>query len=127
MRANHDQASPGIRSAALVGEEMARTRLRGLEIGGIQIGIEVPEHCEGDWPDAPIADYQCLPREPEVHVGVRVGTVDASPLEGERYAIGRWTFEAARRGTDWLLGLSRNGKREQFALFDRESEIRYFC
>lgn len=105
---------------------MARTRLRGLSIGGIQIGIEVPENLAWEWPDSPIADYPCLPRAPEVHVGVRVGTVPDGELEGERYAVGPWTFEAARRGSDWLLGLSRRGQRVQLAIFDerfREGEV----
>jgi len=91
-----------------------------LEIGGIQIGIEVPENCEWEWPDGPVADFQCLPREPEVHVGVRVGDVGSGDLGGECYAIGTWTFEVARRGSDWQLGLSRNGRRAQLALFDRD-------
>lgn len=102
---------------------MARTRLRGLEIGGIQIGIEVPQDCEWEWPDGPVADYQCLPREPEVHVGIRVGEVGSEDLGGECYAIGAWTFEVARRGSDWQLGLSRRGHRVQLALFDRDFKL----
>lgn len=101
---------------------MARTRLRGLEIGGIQLGIEVPANCKWEWPDGPVAEYQCLPREPEVHVGLRVGDVPEGDLGGECYAIGAWTFEVARRGTDWQLGLSLRGRRAQLALFDREFE-----
>ena len=99
---------------------MTRTRLRGLEIGGIQIGIEVPETFAWPWPNGAIADFCCLPREPEVHVGVRVGHLDDHDLGGERYRIGAWTFEVARRGEDWLLGLTRRGRREQLAIFDRE-------
>lgn len=99
---------------------MARTRLRGLEIGGIQIGIEVPETCEWEWPETPVSDFQCLPRDPEVHVGLRVGAVERGDLGGERYALGAWTFEVARRGSDWLLGLSKGGTRAQIACFDRE-------
>jgi hypothetical protein len=99
---------------------MSRTRLRGLEIGGIQIGIEVPETCSWHWPDGAIAEYSCLPRDPEVHVGVRVGNVGSEDLAGEHYALGSWTFEVARRGEDWLLGLSRGGRREQLAFFDRD-------
>ena len=101
---------------------MARTRLRGLEIGGIQIGIEVPENCEWEWPEGPVADFQCLPRDPEVHVGLRVGDVDREDLGGECYAIGPWTFEVARVGSDWRLGLSIAGRRAQLASFDRDFE-----
>lgn len=97
---------------------MGRTRLRGLEIAGIQMGIEVPEACDWEWPEGPIADYTCLPRDPEVHIGLRVGEIDSEDLGGERYAVGAWTFEIARRGNDWLLGLSKRGQREQFAVFD---------
>ena len=99
---------------------MARTRLRGLEIGGIQIGIEVPETWSWQWPDEAIAEFSCLPRDPEVHVGVRIGKVGAGDLAGEHYSLGRWTFEVARQGEDWLLGLSRDGRREQLASFDQD-------
>lgn len=99
---------------------MARTRLRGLEIGGIQIGIEVPENCNWEWPELPVSEFQCLPREPEVHVGVRVAELDDHDLGGECYSIGAWTFEVACRGTDWQLGLSKGGRRAQLACFDRD-------
>ncbi len=99
---------------------MARTRLRGLEIAGIQMGIEVPETCDWEWPDGPVADYTCLPRDPEVHIGLRVAAIGSEDLGGERYAVGAWIFEIARRGNDWLLGLSRRGEREQLAVFDQE-------
>jgi hypothetical protein len=98
---------------------MARTQLRGLEIADIQIGIEVPETCPWQWPDEVIADYSCLPRDPDVHVGVRVGDVGREELAGELYALGAWTFEVARDGEDWVLGLSRAGRREQLAFFDK--------
>ena len=71
---------------------MARTRLRGVSIGGIQIGIEVPEVYEWDWPESPVSEFQCLPRDPEVHVGLRVDTPAQADLAGERYSIGAWTF-----------------------------------
>jgi hypothetical protein len=91
-----------------------------LEIGGIQIGIEVSETCSWQWPDGAIAEYSCLPRDPEVHVGVRIGDVGSQDLGGEHYALGAWTFEVARRGRDWVLGLSRGGRREQLAFFDHD-------
>ncbi len=99
---------------------MARTRLRGLEIAGIQIGIEVPPSCSWEWPSESIADYSCLPRDPEVHIGVRVGDVESFEFAGESYGFGGWTFEVADRGSDWVLGLSRAGRREQLAFFDRD-------
>lgn len=97
---------------------MGRTRLRGLEIGGIQIGIEVPESFAWSWPETAIADHRCLPRDPDVHVGVRVGRIEAEAPSGERFALGTATFEVARRGRDWLVTLSRGGRRIQRALFD---------
>jgi hypothetical protein len=101
---------------------MGRTRLRGLEIAGIQIGIEVPESCPWEWPESPIAEFQCLPREPEVHVGLRMGTPGDGDLGGERYSVGPWIFEVARCGRDWLLGLSRRSQRIQLAVFDADFE-----
>ena len=99
---------------------MARTRLRGLEIGGIQLGIEVPETFEWEWPESPVSEFQCLPREPEVHIGLRVDTPGNHDLGCERYSVGAWTFEVARHGRDWILGLSKGGCRAQLAHFDRE-------
>ena len=99
---------------------MARRRLRGLEIGGIQIGIEVPETFEWEWPESPVSEFQCLPREPEVHIGLRVEVPGNHDLGGERYSVGAWTFEVARHGSDWILGLSKGGCRAQLAHFDRE-------
>lgn len=99
---------------------MTRTRLRGLEIAGIQIGIEVPKSCSWEWPSDSIAEYSCLPRDPEVHIGVRVGDTESFDTSGEAYAFGGWTFEVAQRGEDWVLGLSRAGRREQLAVFDRD-------
>jgi hypothetical protein len=102
---------------------MGRTRLRGLSIAGIQIGIEVPEPCEWAWPESEVADYVCLPREPEIHVGLRIGALPPGELGGERHVLGAATFEIARRGTDWLIGLSRSGRPRQIAHFDREFRI----
>jgi hypothetical protein len=102
---------------------MGRTRLRGLEIAGIQIGIEVPDTCEWEWPETAVRDFACPPREPEVHVGLRVAELSTIDLHGERYPLGGSTFEIARRGDDWLIGLSRGGKRQQLALFDRDFRI----
>lgn len=95
-----------------------RTRLRGLEIAGIQIGIEVPDTCLWEWPESAVSDFVCLPRGPEVHIGLRVAELSSADLGGECYGLGAWTFEVAAHGDDWLLGLSRGGVREQLARFD---------
>lgn len=102
---------------------MGRTRLRGLSIAGIQIGVEVPDHCEWDWPEDGIDEFECLPRDPEVHVGLRIADVDQGDLGGARYPLGATTFEVARRGEDWMLGLTRAGKRRQLALFSSDFRV----
>ena len=102
---------------------MGRTRLRGLSIADIQIGIEVPDHCEWDFPETGIEDFGCLPREPEVHVGLRIGSLSQADLGGERYALGASTFELARRGEDWLIGLWREGRRRQLAVFSSDFRV----
>lgn len=105
---------------------MTRTRLRGLEIAGIQMGIEVPESYPWTWPEGPMGDFSCPPREPEVHVGIRVAELGSGDLGGDRYGMGAWTFEVARQAEGWLLGLSHRGVREQLATFDehfRSGEI----
>lgn len=102
---------------------MGRTRLRGLSIAGIQIGVEVPDRCEWDWPDDGVEPFECLPRDPEVHVGLRVAEIAQADLGGARYPLGSATFEVARRGEDWLLGLTRGGKRRQLALFSSDFRV----
>lgn len=102
---------------------MGRTRLRGLSIAGVEIGIEVPERCEWDWPESGVADHACPPRDPEVHVGVRVAELGATDLGGERYAFGASIFEVARRGDDWLIALSRAGRRQQIAVFASDFRV----
>lgn len=102
---------------------MGRTRLRGLSIAGIQIGVEVPDHCEWDWPDDGIDEFECLPRDPEVHVGLRVAEISQADLGGARYPLGASIFEVARRGEDWLIGLTRAGRRQQLALFSGDFRV----
>lgn len=102
---------------------MGRTRLRGLTIAGIGIGLEVPDICEWDWPEGALGDYASPPHEPEVHVGLRIADVTQADLAGERYSVGAFGFEIARRGDDWLVGLSRGGRRRQLALFDGEFRV----
>jgi hypothetical protein len=84
------------------------------------MGIEVPESVEWQWPEGPLADFGCLPRDPEVHVGVRVAEISSGDFGGERYRVGARTFEVARQAGGWLLGLMREGKRELLASFDSE-------
>lgn len=102
---------------------MGRTRLRGLSIAGIEIGVEVPDHCEWDWPEDGIDEFECLPRDPEVHVGVRVAELSQADLCGTRYPLGASTFEVARRGEDWLVGLTRSGRRQQLGLFSSDFRV----
>ncbi len=116
-------ARTGRRCMREAGDRMGRTRLRGLEIAGIQLGIEVPDACEWEWPETSIRDFACPPRAPEVHVGLRIAELGSNALQGERYLIGASSFEIARRGEDWLIALSRGGKRRQLALFDRDFRI----
>ena len=99
---------------------MSRTRLRGLEVAGIQMGIEVPESFAWEWPESSVAEYICLPREPEVHIGLRVCGLSSADLGGDSYGLGAWTFDVASDGDGWLLGLSRRGVRDQLATFDRD-------
>ena len=102
---------------------MGRTRLRGLSIAGIQIGVELPDQCEWDWPEDGIDAFECLPRDPEVHVGLRVAELSQADLGGARYPLGASTFEVARRGEDWLVGLTRAGKRQQLGLFSSDFRV----
>lgn len=79
---------------------MARTKLRGIGIGGLRIAVESPAAWEWDWPD-PHARFRCPTSDPDVYVGVRVGRASLPLRQSTVYALPRGTLEVGRCGAEW--------------------------
>lgn len=95
---------------------MARTRLRGIGIGGLRIAVEAPAAWDWVWPD-PQAAFRCVPTDPDVYVSVRVGTPDVALRDPTVYAFARGTFEVGRCGGEWGV-VVRDDRGVRSARFD---------
>jgi hypothetical protein len=105
---------------------MARTRLRGVELTGIRLAIEVPPSLPWTWPDSFVAAQVCSPWEPDVYVGVRVGRPQMPTCETVVYSSRGVTFEIGRVDEEWFIAVYGPGGCERVACFDsdlRQGEV----
>ncbi len=100
---------------------MARTKLRGLEVAGVQLAIEVPPECDWAWPCPEMAERACVPSAPDLYVGVRVGEIGPIDWDPMTYAYGGGHFHVGRSGEDWAIVLhgQRDGA-QRLARFDTD-------
>jgi len=97
---------------------MGRTRLRGIELGGIRVAIEVPAHLDWRWPDERCDRFAVAPLGADVHIGVRVAAVPTFSCRGFVYESATHRFEIAQRADGWAVEVYGSGGRERVALFD---------
>jgi hypothetical protein len=97
---------------------MARTRLRGIELAGSRIAIEVPSHLDWMWPDERYSAFTGSPEGAAVHVGVRVGEPAEVPPAGFVYESSTHRFEVAERGDGWVVAIHSCQGLERVAVFD---------
>ncbi|MGH0035476.1 MAG: hypothetical protein ACQGVK_10680 [Myxococcota bacterium] len=105
---------------------MARTRLRGLDLAGLRMAVEVPGQLDWRDPETEAFGADCAPCDPDIYVGVRVGQAVGPLGETTLYASGRQTFEIGRDGSDWLISIHGRSPHERVARFDadfREGEV----
>ncbi|MCZ6464535.1 MAG: hypothetical protein O7A09_09375 [Proteobacteria bacterium] len=105
---------------------MGRTRLRGIELAGIRVAVEVPPNSSWDWADTPHHRFECSPLDPDLYIGVRRGVPDLPRTDFVVYACDGSTFEVGRHGTDWVVVIHGPGHSERIARFDasfREGEV----
>jgi hypothetical protein len=104
---------------------MGRTKLRGLEVAGIRIAVEVPPSLQWAWPGA-LGGLACLPVDPDIYVSVRVGAPQHTLADSVLYTHQGGTFEVGRAGDDRLIAVHGASKYERLARFDagfRSGEI----
>jgi hypothetical protein len=103
--------------------QMGRTRLRGIDIGGVLTAIEVPQAYDWNW-EAPRDELPLSsPSGADVHVGVRVGRVDVPKSEGVVYATARGTIEVGRTGDDWWIAVCERGRCERVGRFSSDFSV----
>ena len=107
---------------------MARTRLQGFDLAGVTMAVEVPpEWQRGRRRGDPSCDWIWPRRSPldaEIHVGVRLGSVE-SPLrdafwyrsEDATFEVGRCPGTRSRQG-DWVVAVYGSRGCERIARFD---------
>ncbi len=97
---------------------MARTKLRGLTVAGLRIAIEAPPALPWSWPEGPLLRFTSPGDEADLHVGVRVGAVEAPPAESVRYDSGGGIFDVALDGDETVIALRIRGRLQRVARFD---------
>lgn len=97
---------------------MGRTRLRGIELAGIRIAVEVPASEPWDWGACEHERFACPPADPDVYVGVRRARTLDVPAQSIVYACEGGTFEVARAGEDWVVAVHGRERFERVARFD---------
>ena len=105
---------------------MGRTRLRGLDLAGLRMVIEVPSALGWRDREGEISGTVSAPTDPDLYVGVRVGEPRPTLEESMAYSSGRHTFEIGRDGSDWVIVVHGQKPNERVARFDadfREGEV----
>jgi hypothetical protein len=97
---------------------MGRTKLRGLEMAGIRIAIEIPSTLP--WKlDSNLAAFESSPMDPDVHIGVHVAQPRLPVAETFFYESGGSHFEIGREASDWVVAVyGPEGRCERTARFD---------
>ncbi len=103
---------------------MGRTRLRGIELAGVRLAIEVSSSLDWRWPENELAALACSPLAPDMYVGVRVGRGEAPDWDPISYAFADGSFDVGRVGDDWLVVTHGRRRRcERVARFDADLRV----
>lgn len=105
---------------------MGRTKVRGVELGGVRLAVEVPPGFAWQWPARWFPELTCSPYNPDVYVGVRVGVTAVPRFDAIAYSCYGGSFEIGRVGEDWVVVVHGRERFERVAWFDdcfRQGEI----
>lgn len=97
---------------------MGRTKLRGMTVADLRLAIEAPATLPWQWPEGPLARFATSAERADLHVGVRVGRLEAPPRNALRYDSGGGIFDVARDGRDHVIALRIRGVLQRVARFD---------
>lgn len=97
---------------------MSRTRLRGIELAGSRVAIEVPAGLDWRWPGERYESFASSAEGAQVYVGVRVGSAPSVARRGFVYESQSHRFEVAERGDDWIVSIHGGDGLERTAVFN---------
>jgi hypothetical protein len=97
---------------------MGRTRLRGIELAGIRVAIEVPPNLGPRSLQRNPHQPECSPLDPDLYVGVRVGSTAFPACDSVLYSSAGVTFEIGRHAGDWVVAIHGREPFERVARFD---------
>ncbi len=98
---------------------MGRTRIKGLELAGVRMAIEVPSHFSWVGAGAGLGRFECSARDAQIHVGVRIATPRLPTGETLFYETAGRRFEIGKDAGDWEMAVyDAHGRCERSAFFD---------
>lgn len=106
-----------------VGGKMGRSKLRGIEMAGVTLAIEVPSNLAWQWPDERTRSLACAPVDPDVHIGVRVARPRRPLGDTFRYESRGLRFEIGWEGENWVVAIYGADGCQRTARFD--ADFRY--
>jgi hypothetical protein len=74
-----------------------------MTVADLRLAIEVPPTLPWQWPEGPLARFATSAEAADLHVGVRVGRLEAPPRNALRYDSGGGIFDIARDGRDLVI------------------------
>ncbi|MBW2389536.1 MAG: hypothetical protein JRG89_14020 [Deltaproteobacteria bacterium] len=99
---------------------MGRSKLRGVEIAGVKLAIEVPSNLPWQWPNEQLRSLACGPIDPDVHIGVRVARPRRPHGETYHYESRGVRFEIGWEGENWVVGIFGEDGCQRTARFDAD-------
>lgn len=105
---------------------MGRSKLRGIEMAGVRLSIEVPSNLNWEWPNEELRALACVPSDADVEIGVRVATPQPPRGEVFRYESRGIRFEIGWEGESFAVAIHGKSGLERAARFDadfRQGEI----
>jgi hypothetical protein len=91
-----------------------------MTVADLLLAIEVPPTLPWQWPEGPLARFATSAEAADLHVGVRVGRLEAPPRNALRYDSGGGIFDIARDGRDLVIALRIRGTLQRIARFDED-------
>jgi len=99
---------------------MGRSKLRGIEMAGVKLAIEVPSNLTWQWPDERTRKLACPPLDPDIQIGVRVARPRRPMGETFRYQTRGLRFEIGWEGEDWVVAIYGDDGCQRTARFDAD-------
>jgi hypothetical protein len=99
---------------------MGRSKLRGIEMAGVKLAIEVPSNLKWQWPDEQTRSLACPPIDSDVQIGVRVARPRRAFGDTFQYESRGLRFEIGWEGENWVVSIFGDEGCQRTARFDAD-------